>query len=558
MRKRIEQLESKDWVVNLTVFLLFFLLIALFYIRLPLCGSLPGDFDTWANLAMFLDLMAYLDAWPNGHENGTFLYPFQDAWRAYGWDFFSGIIWIGFFKFGLNAIWSYWLYLSTLLTLNSFSLFLLSGYFVKNKLIRLVLSLVFSVHVITYSNIDNPNVLSYIFALLALRHLMLFSDTQTWQNLLTFSLLAGLQLYASPTVFFMLFFASAAVLLATAGKNTLSLAPKLFVAIIFISIVSYPYIKSYLVEPLEINALSLVEVAPLTLSRFLSIQWRDFFSIHPAHLYSSEANFDQNLSNLKHLFPGIFIGTIALYGFTKKKAGALLVLAMVMIVVGHGRYIFITEQLYFNNPLIYLFGSIDIFNLFRVAARVNIFLLLCMLLACMIALQHITLQLKHGRSISTILLAVIAIEASAWEMKTYSSTTDLFQIQAMNKTVAEAKDKFSIVLNLPTGLLGEKDVREYKYMINRFYQQVNTLNGSAAYMPESRIAMKQLLEKGNANEESFCNFLDLNKVDGVLLFKDWILDETDTAQINMAEACACLIRYKKTGNIILYEVKPSN
>src|SRR5690606_17425460 len=122
-----------------------------------------------------------------------------------GLDFFSGIIWIFYVKVGFSEIWAYWLYITTILSLNSFGLFILSQHFLKNIFLRWSCGLIFSVHYFTYLNIDNPNVLFYFTFFLAIFFFLNFIKNHSVKYLYFAIIAAALQIYFSPYVFVFLF-----------------------------------------------------------------------------------------------------------------------------------------------------------------------------------------------------------------------------------------------------------------------------------------------------------------------------------------------------------------
>lgn len=543
---------------NITLFVLFFIVIFLYYIRLPLSGSLPGDHDTWGNLSMFMDLCSRLTLDFIGHDFRTFLFPYPNPWSSFGLDFFSGIIWVLFYKFGLSEIWAYWFYISTILTLNSLGFMIFSQHFIKQKLISLAISLSFSLQVIVYANIDTPNVLSYFFYFIALHQLFLFFKLRSWKNIIIFSICSGLQLYAAPTVFIFLFFSIATFILIEDKFQLFKYFKFYATSFLIIAISATPYISGYLFHLDGKNSLSFLNVNPLLLNRFLSIQWYDLFKFHPAHFFSKEAsNWEQSIGLLKNSFPGFIIFILASASLFLKKSRRFIILFLVLFLVGSGRYLFISEHHFFPNPIDILLYRINFYNIFRVPVRVNMVLLFCLLCLSGIFLDKVFTYFKHGKYIVVAFLTFLILESILWKAKTYNSDVEIASFTKINPYVLSKKDSFNIVLNIPSSLFSPyKDSREFKYMINRFHQQNKTLNGSSAYLPESRIQLWKLLNEKNLNEKTLCDYLQEQKVDGVFVFKDFIEDDIDLNQVNIALNCKCLEVQKTIDNIVLLKFHP--
>lgn len=548
---------SSDVTKYITLFTLFFILIFLYYIRLPLSGSLPGDHDSWGNLSMFMELSSKLTTDFIGQDSRTFLYPYPNSWSSYGLDFFSGIIWVVFHKLGFSEIWAYWIYLSAILALNSVGFFIFSQHFIKQKAIRISIALAFSLHVIVYSNIDNPNVLSYFFYFIAVHQLFIFFEFRNWKNILLFSFYSGIQLYTAPTVFIFLFFSTATLILIEDKFKLFNYFKFYGVSFLIVTIIITPYILAYLLHLEGKNSLLFINVDQMLINRYLSIQWYDLFKIHPAHFFSTEtSDWEQSIGLLKNSFPGLLIFLLATASLFLKKSRRIIVLFLIMLIVGSGRYIFISEELFFPNPLDFIFYRIDFYNIFRVPVRVNIVLLLFLLCLSGIFLDKVFNYFKYGKYIVAILLSFLILETSLWKAKIYASQKEITSFTAINSTILDKKDSFNIVLNIPSSLFSPfKDSREFKYMINRFYQENKTLNGSTAYLPESRLQLWELLNDEHLNGKDFCLYLLQQKVDGVLVFKDYIEDNIDGHQVNVALNCDCLEIENKENNIVLLKLK---
>ena len=542
---------------HVVAFLSFFLIIALFYIKLPLHNSLPGNYDTWGNLAMFKDLMGQLESFFTGAEKGSFLYPYEHPWKAYGLDFFSGIFWVMFYKAGLNEVWAYWLYISLLLSLNSLGFFVFSKHFIENVVLRFCSSLAFSLHLIVYLNIDTPNALSYFFLFLSLHYLMLFIRENKRRYIISFAVLAAAQIYASPVVFVLLFFMSALIVLVKERHSLLGNVKSYLVAFIIVLALTIPYIFSYLVNNSGHNSLMYIDVDKIFLSRYLSLQWNDFARIHPLHLiYGCESGLDHPLVSLKHAFPGFLISFFALLSILFRKAWMFILISVVLFIIGSGKYIFINEQTYWSNPLGYLFFNVDFYDFFRVPSRVGLALLACFILIAFVSIERVAGLFKYGRQFSLVIALLVVSESGLWSKRVFNSSEVLGSVHPFNDYVRSSTNSHKVVLNIPSGLFSSaKDSREFIYMMNRYHQGGNTLNGSVAYLPQSRLDLWKLLDNVDLNEEAFCSYLYDQHVTDVFLFENFIIDASDQVQVDIVKSCNCLVLDNTIDNIALYKVQ---
>ena len=183
---------------GLIVFLSFFLAIALFYLRLPLNGSLFGDWDTWANLAMFMELRTWLESVATGTDPGQFFYPYEHPWVAYGLDFFSGIIWVVYTWLGIDEFWAYWLCMVTILALNGLAAFTLGRTVGLSTLPAWTVGVILSTHAYIIGYLDWPNLVAFFPALWVAHHGLLALRTGQARHALFAGLWFNVSLLLSP------------------------------------------------------------------------------------------------------------------------------------------------------------------------------------------------------------------------------------------------------------------------------------------------------------------------------------------------------------------------
>src|SRR5690606_3215193 len=296
------------------------------------------NFDTWGNIAMFKDLLASIEHIFSNESKGSVLYPVTNAWGLYGLDFFSGIIWIFFYKIGFSEIWSYWLYISVLLAFNSFGLFVFSKNFLSSNSNRWIAGLLFSLHHIVYLNIDNPNVLSYIFFFLSLHFILIYFKSNDKYHLILMALFASFQIYASPVVFIFLFFAVIVVLFFKYGLGIVFQLQQFILAAILVLLLISPYLYYYIFNDSGVNAFSFLELDKTNMYRYLSLKPEDLFRFFPHHLIYGKPSFlDYPFVTLKHIFPGFLLFGFFFIGIFIKQARLFFLLFIVFFLLGCGR-----------------------------------------------------------------------------------------------------------------------------------------------------------------------------------------------------------------------------
>jgi hypothetical protein len=526
---------------SLIIFLSYFLIIGLFYIELPLNGSLPGNHDTWANLAMFKELLVKFEAVFSNEFNGQYLYPADNTWVAYGLDFFSGIIWVFFFKLGLNEVWAYWAYITTILSLNSIALYEFSSLYLKKFISKYSLGLIFSLHFFIYLNIDNPNVLSYFPFFLAILFFLKYCKSKLNSHLIYFSFFTILQIYLAPVVFILLSYVLVIITIFKIRANLNFF--KIFFSIGFILIFIAPFLWVYFFLDLGVNGISFATNHELSLyQKYLTINIFDFLRLYPNHLlYPDISEINNNFVWLKHLFPGFFVFILFITGLRIKRNKLFIFIFIFIFLFGNGEFLIHLESFKVNNPFYNLFLLNDGINIFRIPSRVNVLLLFCFLMIAFITLESLFERGKINKWIFYIFIILLFVESSLWYKNKFESAKILNSEIKMNNYIKNKYASHSILLNLPSGLFDKKsDIREFKYMVNRYSQSVNILNGSVAFYPKSRINMWKILDSNDLNNEIFCKFLKKQNVSIVLLYTKWQYTEVEKRQINIALQSNCL------------------
>src|SRR5688572_29467055 len=143
----------------LLVFAFYYVLMLLFFLQYPLQGSLTGDWDTFANLAMYKQIKLFIESVFLGFDPGSTNFPSKHVWAAFGADFGAGIFHLCFNLLGFNDLWANWLFISLVFASNSFGLYLLARHYIPMQIPRIIVGLLFSFCQFTLGILENPNVL---------------------------------------------------------------------------------------------------------------------------------------------------------------------------------------------------------------------------------------------------------------------------------------------------------------------------------------------------------------------------------------------------------------
>lgn len=523
--------------------------IGLFYLVYPLNSSLPGDFDTWGNLAMFKEMMLAIDAPFTGAEYGDFSVLNDNSWVNYGLDFFTGVIWVFFFKLGLNEIWAYWAYLTVLLALNSLGFFVFSKHFVKSYWLRWFFGLLFSLHFFVYLTIDNPNILSYFFFFLSLDRLFVFFETKRVKTFYSYSLFAAIQIYCSPVVFVFLFFTSLFFFLYSFKKEKISLYIKASPGLLLLLLLIAPYIYIYFIG---LNGLGQYDTLSydhwFAYNNVLALKFDDIFRFYPGHLfYFGDEEILPRFMELKYLFPGLAIFGMFVVSLFYSQRRLLHVYLLFVFLLGCGEYLYLSESYELKSPFYFVYHTLGLSNVLRNPSRFSMLVLMAYLLIAAQLIERARkmnrLQFNNWKFI--VLASFIFFESLAYSKTLYKDSPFL----ALSKPQLFYPGMFTQgerLLSVPTGSLGIKDAREMFYMYQRSFQQIDIINGTQAVQNQRIDVSQQLVDT------DFCSFAFHEKISTVILYCDLVYDEKDQAQLRAVMRLSCFSYSPLTESVFLF------
>jgi hypothetical protein len=557
---------TKIHLNSLAIYVFYFIAISLFYIQFPWLNAILGNVDAWANIAVFHDLLNWFEMAHFTQQQASFLYPTSTPWVFYGLDFLTGVVWIFYYKLGFSDINAYWLYLMTLLSLNSFSLYALGMFFFSRKSTAFFVGLLFSLNPIVYANIDNPNVLSYVFFFFSLYAILCFSKNGNKRFLIYAAIFCGLQIYASPVVFvFTSIFITVYLLFNLLNKLLIVYSWSLLGVIIFFLII-WPYLHWYVLSPLPCYSVQEIvgSQAQIFSDRYLSLDFYDLFRYWPFYLIHNKFHlFEANLSpfiSLKNVAIGFPLLAFFMASFflkqVRNKFKWIYVVLFIYVVLAFSKYIIMDDNMVLVNPFYALLERIHLTDFVRVSSRFGVPIFLCILILGFASLESFLKKNILSRKFYWFFLILIALNSFWFSFHEVESSDNYLTIIDAIEQEELSFEKEDVVLFLPSGLFTpEKDRREFLYMLISAKLDVKTLNGSAYCFPQSRMDIYTLLNQEDLSPENFCNLLYRYEVNKVLVINDLIADFNEEEQINITFSAPCLSNKKVIDNIEIYSLK---
>jgi hypothetical protein len=558
------QIKSNIYVKYLGVYFVYVSLIGVYYIQHPLQGSLFGNLDSWANLALFHELLNHFEAGFQGLDSG-FLYPAKDSWTLYGLDFFTGVIWVIYKLFGLSDVWAYYAYIITLLSLNSIALYLLGTFIFQQRIFALLVGGLFSISPVLYENLINPNVLSYFFFFLALASMLKFIKDGGLKFLILAFLFASFQLYVSPVVFIF----SAISLLVLILYNYRLFAKLSFFHLLVCGTISLllisPYLYAYFFitkECFDVYAY-FGDDAMAAFHHYLSLDIKDLLRFKPFNvIHDSFRFYDGNtlpIVSTKNLKFGVALSVLFIIGsgiILKKKIYRWMLLCFfIYLILGLAKYIYVSDDITILNPFYFILDFLGIYDILRIPARFGLPLYLMVLLIAVFGLEQLTTSLSwsNKKQWTWLFCILLIVEPLLLYANFHSTDQRYFELSTSLTDAAEKFSEGELVLFSPSGLFENQiDTREYVYMMINAQLHLNTVNGSAYCIPPERIALYETLNEEKLSADDFCNLLRERNIDKVILQNAMIFNESDKKQVQVILNANCLKEVFQLQDIIVY------
>lgn len=536
---------------GLRFFLLYALIIGLVFLQWPLYGSLPGDLDTWANLAMFKNMQLQLQHLFGGPVAGAANYPAQHVWALYGLDFFSGIIFLFYAALGFSDLWAYYLYIVTLYALNSYAVFKLCRLYSASGAGVFFAGLFFSLSNFMLGNVDGPNVAFCFPGFMAMYFLLTSISRSTSDRFAASVFFMGLCLLLSPVnavVFAGLWLLVVVFRFKQAMQMALNL--KWFLpASVFVVLVAAPFIYYYKI--LKLGAVNYNQLNNLSYAPFLSLNLDSFWQTLPHNLIfkGTDTSWPRMV---RSAYPALSIALVAVLGlFAGKRKLFPLLLLFGGALIALGPYICLHNNIVCPSPMLLLYRLLPFSTYVRVPLRLY-FIALCGLMILFSMGWQILENLKLPAKALLLLVVFMAfVESVPFPLVNYSSVGKLNQ--AFNNAQLLPRDG-AVVLNLPSSLFVQQDQREYIYMYYQTFHHHNILNGSLAYFPPERLRADSLCKQLNSNSAALDSLIDEYHVGVIMFHKDFAL-ASESAEEDILMQSPRLYLSKNTNNKMVFLVK---
>jgi hypothetical protein len=499
--KSIISLQSSNFLKDTCTFFLYFIFFLALFFQFPHHGSLPSHWDTWLHLSLYNYYWDYFKSLFNHQEIYYAMWPSQVPYFRYGeMSLLSAVLYWPFKWIIKDDLWAYYLHISSIYALVSFSMYKLSSLFVSKKYLAILGGLLLTTSNYYLASIDQVNVISAYPSILCIYFLIKWTRSHPPNTLFIASIFYGLQIYASGYLFFYLNIALTIIALFNwSYLISTEYLKRILVAGIIGIVIIFPYLYFYLFksqEPFCFNAGRNIDIVSA-----LSIKWDYFSNSLPYNiLYGNrlDRTLLENIKsiNLGFIFPMIaFCSLIFLPTSKEKKIWWSLLILFLLLGIGP-----IIKILNFNFPSpIYnwILKPLHIDKFLRTPVRAFIPILIILVLLVIKFLEKI-----NKRSIIILIILGILIENIPYKFQYFDSKKYL-SVPDILLTFTQSIPKNNILLIAPTSKMTEKKLninlgevnREYIYMYWQTKLKKTMINGSNGFVPYSSMSIYKSINK---------------------------------------------------------------
>lgn len=451
----------------LLIYILFF---ALLFLQLPLKKQISGNCDSWLALTYSARTLETVKSFWTGETVGKAMFPAENP-LAYGESAPGMQLLIIIFKCcGLSDYWVNYFFITTLLSLTAFGIFIFAGNFTRFFPAQLFAGFCFSCSNMIFAHIDDSVIIFFFIPAVALHLIYVFFETKNKKHLIISSILAGIEIYFSFYVFFYQFLMIFVLSAFLARKNRLKTAQsiKLFSIYIPVSLcVAAPNFLYHLYILYNIDFTPVFEA--FYTAKMASFSPADMFLVLPDNLiYPNIGKFLEIPMNWGFVRHYNFIGllTLALFAYSLRKwnrenRSLFILLAVTGIFFACGPiFMFGTKEIFYS-PLYIFYKPIPVLKFLRVAVRAYFIFLFAVSIASAVSLERICRKTKKQHIVIIIIFAFHFIENIPFPLKGFdASITE--KVPQIYETVNAQNIKRPLILELPAEMSVEFPVSEMK------------------------------------------------------------------------------------------------
>lgn len=445
---------------NIAAFIFYFLFFALLFIQLPLRHEISGNCDSWLALTYSAHTLEALKSVFTGEETGHAMFPAENP-LAYGESAPGMQILIMFFKvLGLSDAWTNYFFITLLLALTAFGIFVFTGNFTRFFPAQLFAGFCFACSNMVFAHIDDSVIIFFFIPALVLHLIYRYFEENKSKYLIISSILAGLEIYFSFYVFFYQFlmvFVLYSFLARRSGVKIQSAVKNLFFYSAAAFVIALPNFIYYLNTLYRLDFVSVFE--SFYTAKMASFNLIDMLLVLPDNVIypdlASRLGIPMNWGFVRHCdFIGLLTLALFVYSLFKwnsEKRLLFVILAAAGVFFACGPVFMFNFKEVFYSPLYIFYKPLPVLKFLRVAVRAYFIFLFAVSVSAALSLERICGRVKKPHLVAAAFFVLSFFENTPIPLKGFDAAITE-KVPGIYETVKRQNIKRPLILELPAAM----------------------------------------------------------------------------------------------------------
>ena len=457
----------------MTSLLFYFLFFALIFVQFPLRKEISGNCDSWLALTYSAHNFETIKSFFTGETAGCAMFPAENP-LAYG-ESAPGMQFIIILlkSLGLTDHWTNFWFITVLLSLTAFGIFIFTGNFTTFFPAKLFAGFCFTCSNMVFAHIDDSVIIFFFIPAMALHLIWRYFETLRLKYLIISSVLAGFEIYFSFYVFFYQFLMIFILFAFLARKKDLKTAQsaKLFSLYVLISFVlAAPNFLYYLWTLYDIDFTPVFEA--FYTAKMASFSLVDMFLVLPDNLiYPNIGKFfgiPLNWGFVRHYnfigLLGLGLFAYSMFKWNNKNRILFALFAITGIFFACGPVFMFGMKEVFYSPLYIFYKPLPVLKFLRVAVRAYFIFLFAVSVSAAISMERICRKTRKQHIVIIAFFVVNFIENVPFPLKGFdASVTE--KVPEIYTEIKKQNITRPLILELPAEMtveFPEKEMENFK------------------------------------------------------------------------------------------------
>lgn len=445
---------------NAAAFVFYFLFFTVLFIQLPLRHEISGNCDSWLALTYSARTLETLKSVFTGEDIGHVMFPAENP-LAYGESAPGMQILLMFFKaLGLSDAWTNYFFITLLLALTAFGIFVFTGNFTSFFPAQLFAGFCFTCSNMVFAHIDDSVIIFFFIPAVALHLIYRCFEENKIKYLIISSVFAGLEIYFSFYVFlyqFLMIFVLYAFLVHKSVMKLHSAVKNLCLYSAAAFVIALPNFIYYL------NTLYNLDFVPVFESfytaKMASFNLVDTILVLPNNVIypdiTSRFGIPMNWGFVRHCdFIGLLplaLFAYSLFKWNAKNRLLFIIFAAVGVFFACGPVFMFNFKEVFYSPLYIFYKPLPVLKFLRVAVRAYFIFLFAVSVSAALSFERICSKVKKPHVVAATFFLLNFFENTPVPLKGFdASMTE--KVPEIYETVKRQNINRPLILELPAAM----------------------------------------------------------------------------------------------------------